>query len=448
MDALCFDPLTTIMPLENAIIQPSPPSAPTPEPVPPSPMDLDDAGGIDESIPPGVALWSNVGADPFDVAPTPYVVEPGGGEDHDRRQRQDSSSLDSDSDSDSDSNSNSDSDNHKEEQVHLPSPAPTIDDMINVFPFAKPPEQDYIWKMISRRLGDISVTEFIDDLINDHTPLANNSEVEAASRRYYETEPMETPPRESGLTFAYQYPREDILFLQQRLRGWTNVVPPPIPIVILKPTDYIAPACIRQGGSGWIFAMPNETAIWGTVLERGIDMSFRPIAHELVDGRSQPVAVSTVGQLTFTAEDIVASKFAVNLFGELPNQAHEKPVVEYLGAFLLQHVSKLNMAQSVWDDIPDDIKDYVYDQAPHLFEGFRPFEKVPRVPFVKLLYVKLDKNLVGCADRATLRKKARKAWKRIDRKRMEECKKFGEEDPGNVADEEDSSDSTDFEDGM
>ena len=126
--------------------------------------------------------------------------------------------------------------------------------------------------------------------------------------------------------------------------------------------------------------MPNKTAIWDTVLECAIDMSFRPIAHKLVDGRSQPVAVSIIGQLTFTAQDIVASRFVVNLFGELTNQPNEKLVVEYLGAFLPQHVSNLNMVQSVWDGVPDDIKDYVYDQAPHLFGGFRPFKKVPPIP--------------------------------------------------------------------
>ena len=97
---------------------------------------------------------------------------------------------------------------------------------------------------------------------------------------------METPLRGFGSALAYRYPRKDILFLQQRLLGWTSVIPPPIPILILKPTDYIAPACIHQGGSDWIFAIPNETVIWGTILERAIDMSFLPIAHELVDGRS------------------------------------------------------------------------------------------------------------------------------------------------------------------
>ena len=125
-------------------------------------MNLDDAGGIDEAIPSGVAFWSNAGADPFDAAPTPYVVEPGGGEDHDRHQRQDSSSSDSDLD------------NHQEEQGHFPSSAPTIDARplvlrIKVFPFTKPPEQDYIWKMTSRRLGDISVTEFINYLASTTT---------------------------------------------------------------------------------------------------------------------------------------------------------------------------------------------------------------------------------------------------------------------------------------
>ena len=72
--------------------------------------------------------------------------------------------------------------------------------------------------------------------------------------------------------------------------------------------------------------------------------------------------------------------------------------MEYLGAFLLQLVSNLSMAQSVQDNIPDDIKDYVYDQAPYLFKGFRPFKNVPRMPFVKLLHVNFNKNLVECAE--------------------------------------------------
>ena len=90
------------------------------------------------------------------------------------------------------------------------------------------------------------------------------------------------------------------------------------------------------------------------------------------------------------------------------------------------------MVQSVRDNIPDDTKDYMYDQAPYLFKGFRPFKKVPRIPFVKLLYVKFNKNLVGCADRATVHKKTRKAWKRINHECMEERKKLGDEDPGDV----------------
>ena len=149
--------------------------------------------------------------------------------------------------------------------------------------------------------------------------------------------------------------------------------------------------------------------------------------------------------MTFTAQDIVASRFWVSLFGELPNQAHEKPVMEYIGAFLLQLVSNLSMAQSVRDNTPDDIKDYVYDQAPCLFKGFRPFKNVPRIPFVKLLYVNFNKNVLS---RATVHKKARKAWRRIDCEHVEANKKLGEEDPGNLADEENSSDSKDIQDGM
>ena len=80
-----------------------------------------------ESILPGVTFWSNAGADPFHVTPIPYVVEPGGGEDHDLHPKQDSSSLDSDSDS------------RQEEQGHLLSSVPTIDAQllvprIKVFP--------------------------------------------------------------------------------------------------------------------------------------------------------------------------------------------------------------------------------------------------------------------------------------------------------------------------
>ena len=80
-----------------------------------------------------------------------------------------------------------------------------------------------------------------------------------------------------------------------------------------------------------------------------------------------------------------------------------------------------------------------------MFKGFRPFKNVPRIPFVKLLYVNFNKNVLS---RATVHKKARKAWRRIDCERVEANKKLGEEDPGNVADEENSSDSKDIQDGM
>ena len=433
----------TIMPYDDATtIQPLPPTAPTPQPVPPSPMDVDISGGVDISTPPGVAWWHNTAFNPF-YAPTPYVVEPGGDvADHNQSQDNPPSEMDEQSDGD-----------QQEQDSYLPSPAQTPDrhqillPRVNVFPFLKPPHQDFIQDMIVRSRSDQE--KYPADTVNANTSIvpasSDISEIEEASRKYYETLPMNSPLREGGSAIAYHYPLKDICFLQERLfRDWADVVPPPIPIIILKPTDYIGPRCIRQGESGWIFAIPNLDTIWSAVLERGVDIWFRPMAREQVDGRSQLVSVVTepqqVGRMTCTPHEIVTSRFAVNVFKEVPRspaQALEKPEVEYLGAFLLQHVKNLKMMQSVWDGFPDMVKDYLYDKAPHLFEGLRPFKKVPRIPFVKLLYVKFDKNLVGCADGATLRKKVRKAWQRFDRERLEEHKKLGEEDPGNLADAED-----------
>ncbi|KIM63827.1 hypothetical protein SCLCIDRAFT_691152 [Scleroderma citrinum Foug A] len=435
-----------IMPCDDATrIRPSPPTAPTPQPVPPSPMDIDVSGGIDTSTPPGVALWHNDAFNTFSV-PTPYVVEPGG-DVADHNERQDSSESEMDEQSDSD---------QQEQESYLPSPVQTPDRyhaILPVFPFLKPPHQDFIEDMIVRSRSDQQQYPESTGIANTSiVPSSSNiSEIEEASRKYYETLPMDSPLREGGSVNAYRYPLKDILFLQERLsRDWANVVPPPIPIVILKPTDYIGPRCIRQGESGWIFAIPNLDTIWSAVLERGVDLWSRPLAREQVDGRSQVVSVATepqqVGRMTCTAHEIITSRFAVNLFKEVPRssaQALEKPEVEYLGAFLLQYVQNLNMMQSVWDGFPDMVKDYLYDKAPHLFEGLRPFKKVPRIPFVKLLYVKFDKNLVGCADGATSRKKVRKAWKRIDLERLEEHKKLGEEDPGNLGDAEDYHSSSD-----
>ncbi|KAL4065215.1 hypothetical protein J3A83DRAFT_4375745 [Scleroderma citrinum] len=439
----------TIIPHDDAtttIVQPSqspPCTAPTPEPVPPSPIDVDDLGGIDQSSPPdGVALWFDDGSNLFDMR-TPCVVETGG-DTHDDNQIQEGSFPGTDEHLD----------NYQQDQAYLPSPALTLDlgqpqDLdpppVKIFPFTKPPHQDFIEEMIIRsRCDKEKYPDYFPDVDTKTVPpLSDISKIEEASHKYYETSPMDSPFREDGSHLAYHYLLEDIRNLQEKMRNWDLVMPPPIPIVILKPFDYVGPRSILQGENGWIFAIPNEDTIWSTVLERGVDAWFRPIACEQVGDCRRPAVVVTepqqYGQTEYTPKSIVASKFAVNLFQELPGPPFltlEEPSVVYLGSFLLQYDRDLIMSPSIWDSLADYVKDYVYDRAPHLFEGVKPFKNIPRLPLVKLLYIKFDNNLVGCADQVQVAEML-KTLRMVQHEREEKLIKSGEEDPGNVADEED-----------
>lgn len=270
-------------------------------------------------------------------------------------------------------------------------------------PFTSPPMSDVVGNMIARRKRDQKRERGL-PLSSAHANgpaglaiLITDLAVEEATMRYYTMMPL---GRRSGSHFAYRYPLHVIRNVQASLAKNRYIMPAPLPIVFLKPFDSVGSSCILQGQDGWAFIVPNEHTVWSVVLERGIDRKYTPIAHDHQTSRPVQVPVESliVGTATFSPSAMVTSKFGVNLFRELPLLPTSAPMVDYLGAFILQFIDNMLMSQSEWDRLTEDIKDYLYDQAPHLFEGFKPYRAVPHIPLVKFLYIKFDANLVGCVD--------------------------------------------------
>lgn len=71
----------------------------------------------------------------------------------------------------------------------------------------------------------------------------------------------------------------------------------------------------------------------------------------------------------------------------------------------------------------------LYDQAPHLFKGSKPYKDVPYVPVVRFIYSKFDGHLVGCADRALIEVQVARAMAQLERNRAEGIQSDGGSDP-------------------
>lgn len=187
-------------------------------------------------------VWHRDGSSPF-YALAPYGVKPGGDMvDPDKRQDNSPSEMDEESDSDQ----------QEQGPYHIPSPAQPPDccqdtlPRVKIFLFFKPSHQDFIQDMIVRSTRTLSTQTLVSFLL-------------PTSHKYYETLLVSSPFCKGRLDITYRYSLKDICFLQERLsRDLANVMPPPMPTIFLKPTDYIGPRCILPGESGWVPSGPRS----------------------------------------------------------------------------------------------------------------------------------------------------------------------------------------------
>ncbi|KAF9228796.1 hypothetical protein BS17DRAFT_211841 [Gyrodon lividus] len=236
-------------------------------------------------------------------------------------------------------------------------------------------------------------------------PSTGKDDVDQQTREYYSVRPRQSLLREVHSYAAYHYSVRAIEGLQHSLKSdWYLVYPKPIPAVLIRTFDVVGPHDLRRGQDGHAYVVPTEDTIWGTVLERGIDPMYRPIAN------SQSVSVQTNmsvnGAAMYHPRDIVASQFAVNVFLELPRmpgETLENPYAEYLGAYVLKLIDGYTMRPSDWLDIAPEVQTMVYDRAPHLFDGLRPPNLTwPHLPLVQFCFYKWDHNIVGLTDEVHL----------------------------------------------
>ncbi|KAF9234486.1 hypothetical protein BU15DRAFT_78971 [Melanogaster broomeanus] len=232
-------------------------------------------------------------------------------------------------------------------------------------------------------------------------PPTGKDDVDRQTHQYYSVVPFQSMLRDADSYVAYHYSIRAIQGLQHSLKtDWYRVFPKPIPAVLIRTFDIVGPYDLRRGEDGYAYVVPTEDTIWGTVLERGINHTYRPIAN------SQSVSVTTTlsvnGAATYHPQEIVGSRFAVNVFLELPRapgETVENPYAEYLGAYVLKVIDGYTIKDSDWRDIDPEVQAMVYDRAPHLFEGLRPPHLAwPYLPLVQFCFYKWDGNVVGLMD--------------------------------------------------
>ncbi|KAN0075508.1 hypothetical protein V8E55_011531 [Tylopilus felleus] len=200
---------------------------------------------------------------------------------------------------------------------------------------------------------------------------------------------LKAPKRSISHTFSIG----TIQALQHDLPNlWNAVYPEPIPPVIIRACDLVGPYNLSRRDDGYAFVVPTEDSIWDTICQRGIDSTFRPI------NRSATVETDFChkGDAMYYPQHIVASKFAVNVFVELPDSDSEigsTPRCEYLGAYVLQVMDRLSISSSIWSDIDPQVQQSVFDRVPHLFER----SGHPRLPYVKLCYYHWDPCVIKLA---------------------------------------------------
>ncbi|KAH7890042.1 hypothetical protein F5I97DRAFT_1827661 [Phlebopus sp. FC_14] len=272
---------------------------------------------------------------------------------------------------------------------------------------------DPVFAMISRSQHDhgeyyVSSQSYEDQGNDIATRIVSTGirEVDEATNEYYNIKPHDNLLRQYRSCVAYHYPAEVLETLQKNFkRDWHRVMPLPIPAVILRTFDCVWVDDLKAGHDGWAYVVPTEDTIWGTVLERGVDRYYRPVAKDHATSKPVPVQTkaSVFGAAVYPPQDIVASTFAVNLFREVPQHPEtggnlQLPMTEYLGAYILKYADNLCMPQAAWKQLSQESRDMVAHQAPHLFEGFPPYVHAPDLPVVYFCYYRWDSNIVGLAD--------------------------------------------------
>jgi hypothetical protein len=229
-----------------------------------------------------------------------------------------------------------------------------------------------------------------------HTPVTGLAPHDEQSFDYYNKFPHPSPLREPECSLSYRFSISTIRALQHELRTeWLSVYPEPIPPIVIRSSDLVGPYCMSRRKDGYAFVVPTEDSIWGTILQRGIDSTFRP----LNPSAAVETDMCTKGAAHYYPHHIVASNFAVNVFLELPNIAGLTPRCEYLGAYVLQVMDGLTIKRSIWADIDPQVQQFVFDRVPDYFEGPQhPSLGCPLLPYVHLCYYKWDGCIIGLAD--------------------------------------------------
>ena len=225
------------------------------------------------------------------------------------------------------------------------------------------------------------------------TGLADHDE---QSTNYYNKLPYPSPLREPECSISYRFSISTIRALQRELRTeWPSVYPEPITPVIIRSSDLVGPYCLNRRAEGYAFVVPTKDSIWGTILQRGVDSTFRPISSSA----TVETGLCTKGVADYHPQHIVASKFAVNVFLELPNIKGLTPRCEYLGAYVFRVMDGLTIKRAIWADIDPQVQQFIFDRVPDYFEGPRhPSLGCPLLPYVHLCYYMWDKCIIGLAD--------------------------------------------------
>ena len=229
-----------------------------------------------------------------------------------------------------------------------------------------------------------------------HVPLTGLKKHDDQSRDYYAMLRYASPFREPECILSYCYSIDTIQTLQHELRTeWLSVYPEPIPPVIIRSTDLVGPYNLTRRSDGYAFVVPTDDSLWAIIRQRGVDSTYRPIDPSVTVETDRCVK----GAALYHAQHTVPSKFAVNVFLELPNCPGLPPCCEYLGAYVLKVMDGLTVDPSIWADIDPKVQQSVFDRVPDHFEGPRhPSLGRPRLPYVQFCYYMWDQCVVGLAD--------------------------------------------------
>ncbi|KAI6123245.1 hypothetical protein EDD16DRAFT_686071 [Pisolithus croceorrhizus] len=287
--------------------------------------------------------------------------------------------------------------------------------------FSKPPTHDVIKRIIlrSRRDNGSLPMDLDDDVTDSFPPTTGIEKVDELSRGYYNLTPTDSPLREIGSPLSYVYPIRVVLGVQRDLRDPKLVIfPPPIPICILSPLDYVGPSRIVQGEDSWAFIVPSKMTIWKAVLKRGVDKHYRPLNHDPATGQPRKVLVERcrVGRATYSVRSQVTSQLAVNLFLQLPSPHPYRLTeiqVEYLGMYVMRHIDNIKMTPESLRMVSDEDMNRIYhDLSPSLSTASEPNMQFP---FVMFSYIRFDDHLIGAIDRAAQKSNTNESVARLRR---------------------------------